>query len=408
MDDALGWLAALSLAAWLYLVFLRGGFWRADQRLDMAPADRADWPAVAAIVPARDEAALIGRSLASLLAQDYPGAFSVVVVDDHSTDGTAVRARAAAAGAGAEDRLSVVGAAPLPAGWTGKLWALAQGVERTEAGAPRYLWFTDADIEHEPQVLRALVAKAEAGGLDLVSLMARLGSAGAWERLLIPAFVFFFQKLYPFRWVNDPRRKTAAAAGGCALVRRDALERAGGLKGLRSELIDDCALARRLKAGGAIWLGLATATLGIRPYAGLGGVWTMVARSAFAQLRHSTPLLAATVTGMAVLYLVPPAAAFGGAAAGNAPAAGVGAAAWLLMAAIHVPTLRLYGRPAAAAALLPLAGLLFTLMTVDSALCHWRGRGGTWKGRIYGLPRPAGADDATTESRHGYTIGHQE
>ncbi len=397
MDDALGWLAALSVAAWLSLILLRGGFWRADQRLDMAPADAADWPAVAAIVPARDEAAVIGRSLAALLAQDYPGPFSVVVVDDHSDDGTAALALAAAAGAGKQDRLTVVRAAPLPAGWTGKLWALAQGIERTETGAARYLWFTDADIEHDPPVLRALVAKAEAERLDLVSLMARLSSAGMWERLLIPAFVFFFQKLYPFPWVNDPRRDTAAAAGGCALVRRDALDRAGGLKPLRSALIDDCALARAIKPGGAIWLGLATATHSIRAYAGLGGIWMMVTRSAFAQLRDSTLLLAATVAGMVVLYLVPPAAAIGGAVAGDALAAGLGAVAWLLMAASYVPTLRLYGQPAPTAALLPLAGLLFTLMTVDSALRHWRGRSGAWKGRTYGLRRSAGAGDATSD-----------
>ncbi|MFQ5784503.1 MAG: glycosyltransferase [Alphaproteobacteria bacterium] len=384
VSGALAFLSLLSLAAWLYLILFRGGFWRADRRLEASPAPPAAWPAVAAIVPARNEAAVIGRALGTLLAQDYPGAFHVVVVDDESDDDTAALARDTARSAGLEDRLNVVAGAPAPEGWTGKTWALAQGVERARETLPdaRYLWFSDADIAHEPGTLRRLVSKAEAGRLDLVSLMALLDCGGAWARLLIPAFVFFFQKLYPFAWVGRPRRRTAGAAGGCMLLRRDALEAAGGLRAISGALIDDCALAAALKRNGPIWLGLATTTRSLRPYRGLGAVWEMVARSAFTQLRHSTPLLALTVAGMFVVYLVPPVAALGGPIAGADTAAVAGLAAWLIMAVAYRPTLKLYRQPAAAAALLPVAALLYTAMTVDSALRHWRGAGGRWKGRI--------------------------
>ena len=386
-------LAGLSLAAWLYLIFLRGGFWRADQRLEPAAAPEAGWPAVVALVPARDEAPLIGRTMGALLAQDYAGAFAVVLIDDASSDGTADAARAAA---GDDGRLVVVPATPLPAGWTGKLWALAQGVERAAEVLPqaRYLLFSDADIEHDPEVLRGLVARAEADRLDLVSLMALLRCRTPWERLLVPAFVFFFQKLYPFRWVNDPHRAIAAAAGGCLLLRRAALAAAGGLEAIAGALIDDCALARAIKHGGsisgstgprgAIWLGLTTTTRSVRPYAGLAGIWRMVARSAFTQLRHSALLLAVAVLGMVVVYLGPPTALIGGTIAGGWPGALLGAAAWLLMAAAYGPTLRLYGQSPVGALLLPAAAVLYMLMTVDSALHHWRGRGGVWKGRAQG------------------------
>ncbi len=382
MAVALTILAALSLAVWLYLLFGHGGFWRADQRLD-APGDTLDaWPAVVAVVPARDEAAVIGQTLRSLLAQDYPGDLVVIVVDDESGDGTAEAAR----GAG----VVVVGGVARPAGWVGKTWALAQGVEAAAAAAPgaRYLWFSDADIEHRPGVLRTLVAKAEVGRLDLVSLMARLHCASGWERLLIPAFVFFFQMLYPFRRVNDPARPTAAAAGGCMLVRRDALAAAGGLDAIAGELIDDCALARALKPGGPIWLGLATESRSVRPYAGLGDVWDMVARSAYTQLGHSPMLLAGTVVGMTLIYLVPPATAIAGVFGGFGPAAGLGAAGWLAMAVGYAPTLRFYRQPAVAGVVLPAVATLYTLMTLDSALRWRRGEGGRWKGRRNTPARP--------------------
>jgi hopene-associated glycosyltransferase HpnB len=388
MDMAFTGLAAFSLAAWVYLIFFRGGFWRADQRLTTPPRSPDGWPAVAAVVPARDEAPVIGRALRALLAQDYPGPFSVVVVDDHSDDGTAEVARVTAAGTGHGDLLAVVkGSSPEP-GWTGKMWALAQGVDRAAADHPdaRYILLTDADIEHGPGTLRDLVAKAEAESLDLVSLMALLRCETPWERLLIPAFVFFFQKLYPFPWVNDPSRRTAGAAGGCILVRRAALARAGGIATIGGALIDDCAFARVVKRNGPLWLGLSDSSRSIRPYAGLSDIWAMVARSAYTQLRHSAVLLAATVVGMIVIYLGPPLAVVAGAAQVDAMTAAIGAAAWLLMAAAYVPTLRLYRRPLPAALLLPLSALLYTLMTVDSALRHWRGTGGSWKGRSYGPP----------------------
>ena len=384
MAVALTILAAVSLAVWLYLLFGHGGYWRADQRLDGA-GDRLDaWPAVAAAVPARNEAAVIGQTLRSLLAQDYPGDLVVIVVDDESDDGTAELAR----GAG----VVVVGGVARPVGWVGKTWALAQGVEAAAAASPeaRYLWFSDADIAHGPGVLRALVAKAEAGRLDLVSLMARLQCESGWERLLIPAFVFFFQMLYPFRRVNDPARATAAAAGGCMLVRRAALVAAGGLDAIAGDLIDDCALARALKPGGPIWLGLATESWSVRPYAGLGDIWDMVARSAYTQLRHSPMLLAGTVVGMTIIFLAPPVATLVGVFGGVGPAMVLGAAGWLAITASYAPTLGFYRRPAVAGLLLPVAASLFVVMTLDSAR-RWRhGEGGRWKGRSYAPPNNTG------------------
>ncbi len=389
MSDALSALAAVSLAAWLYLVAFRGGFWRAARRRDDPPAPAA-WPAVVAVVPARNEAEVIGRSLRALLAQDYPGDFPVVVVDDHSADGTAEAARAAAAAAGREDQLTVVRAAPLPKGWTGKTWALAQGAERaaTIAAEARYLLFTDADIEHDPPVVRRLVAEAEAGGLDLSSRMPLLHCESVLERLLIAAFVFFFRMLYPFAWVADPGRTTAAAAGGCMLVRRSALDGAGGVGAIKGALIDDCALAAAIKRRGRIGLELTAASRSIRTYAGLRDIWRMVARTAFAQLDHSAALLALTVAGMLVVYVGPPVAAIAGGLSGDAAPAALGAAGWLLMAAAFAPTLRLYGWGAAGGLLLPVAAFLFTLMTIDSARRHWLGRGAAWKGRAYGPAAP--------------------
>ena len=362
--------AAIAVAAWVYLLFFRAAFWRADQRLEGDAAEPADWPAVVAVIPARNEAATIGRSVASLLGQDYPGAFSLVVVDDDSDDGTALAA-------GTAERLSVISGKPLETGWTGKLWAVGQGISYAKETCPEaaFVLLTDADIEHAPHTLRRLVAKAEEGGLDLVSLMVRLRCESFWERLLIPAFVFFFQKLYPFRSVNDPRKATAAAAGGCMLVRWRALERCGGVAAIRHRIIDDCALAAALKPGGAIWLGLGEDIHSLRPYRRLGDVWSMVARSAYEQLGRSPLLLAGTVAGMAVIYLVPLVALVAGEI--------MGLAAWLLMAIAYWPTLRLYRQPAWKCLLLPLAALLYTLMTVDSARWHYLGRGGAWKGRSY-------------------------
>jgi hopene-associated glycosyltransferase HpnB len=376
--------AALSLAAWVYLVWFRARFWRCDQRLDDdAPGPPPRWPDVVAVVPARDEADVIERSLGSLLGQDYPGRFSVVLVDDGSSDGTGEAARRLAARHPSGARLTVLQAAALPEGWTGKMWAVASGVARARAIDPAapYLWLTDADIAHAPGVLRALVARAEAHKLDLTSVMALLHCKSAWERLLIPAFVYFFQKLYPFPRVNDRAAALAGAAGGCMLVRRAALEAIGGIEKIRSQVIDDCALARELKAKGPIWLGLSRDVRSIRPYAGLAGIWRMVARSAYDQLGYSPLMLAATVAGMLIVYLAPPLLALGQPWHGSALAASLGAAAWVLMAFSYVPALQLYRQPPVLGLLLPVAGLLYDLMTLDSALAYYRGRGAWWKGR---------------------------
>lgn len=386
-------LAGLSLAAWLYLMALRGGFWRADQRLAQTPEALGDAPEVAVVVPARNEADVIGPALASLIAQDYPGKLTIVLVDDHSDDGTGAVAKATARDAARPDRvLRVIDAGDLPPGWSGKLWAVHSGIEAADELAPaaEFVLLTDADIAHAPDNLTRLIAKAAAERRDLVSLMVLLACERGWARLLVPAFVFFFQKLYPFPWVNNPARPEAAAAGGCMLVRRDALARAGGIESIRTALIDDCALGARIKAlvaegGGGIWLGLAETTVSLRPYPNLADIWEMVARTAFTQLRYSPPLLAGTLLGMVLIYLVPPIAAV---AALAAPAAGpaivgAGLGAWFLMAAAFWPTLKLYGKPVYLAPALPLAGLLYTAMTVDSAVRHWRGRSVTWKGRVY-------------------------
>jgi hopene-associated glycosyltransferase HpnB len=391
MSGTLAPLALAALAAWLVLLFQRGGFWRADQRLPAKPALIDKWPEIVAVIPARNEADYIGRAVTSLLTQDYPAALKIVVVDDRSDDGTAEKARAAAAALGAESRLTVILGTPLPAGWAGKMWAVEQGVNQAKqlSEAP-YMLLTDADIEHEPRNLRQLVAHAESEKLDLVSLMVRLHCRSAWERLLIPAFVFFFQMLYPFPLVNQPQSRVAAAAGGCMLVRRQAFDRAGGIEAIRSAIIDDCALALKIKApaangarGGAIWLGLSEETRSIRPYGGLGEIWGMVARSAYTQLNHSPRLLVHAMTVLTLTFIGPPAILIIAVLVG-APVAGVVAGiAWALMAYCYRPTLALYRERAVFAPLLPVAALLYFAMTIDSARLHWRGRGAGWKGRTY-------------------------
>ncbi len=369
--------AFASLAAWCGLILLRGGFWRADQRIDDAD-DLEVWPPVVAVIPARNEAPTIGRTVASLLAQDYSGEFRVVVVDDNSDDGTAEAAAAC-------KRVGVIAGAPLAAGWTGKLWAIRQGLEEAGRLLPgaTYFLLTDADIEHHPGNLRELVSKAERQRLDLVSLMVRLRCESSWERLLIPAFVFFFQKLYPFPRVNDPARRTAAAAGGCMLVRRSALDAAGGIEAIKDRLIDDCALAAAVKRGGPIWLGLTTRTVSLRAYETLGEIWNMVARTAYVQLNHSVTALLGTVIGMLVIYVAPIVALIAAAVPGDVRLAALGASALTLMVIAYAPTLRLYGFPFWHGLALPAAAVLYTLMTVSSAIRHWRGRGGAWKGRKY-------------------------
>jgi len=371
-------LGALPLAIWLHMVFGRGMFWRARERDDRdEPAAPARWPSVTAVVPARDEADVIVRSIGGLLAQDYPGSFRVILVDDQSADGTAEAAREAARALGAEDRLTVMGGQPLPAGWTGKLWAVSQGVERASADAPDYLLLTDADIGHAPDNLRHLAARAEAGGYGLVSLMAKLSCANAAERFLIPAFVYFFQMLYPFAAVNRATSKVAAAAGGCMLARREALAAAGGIAAIRHEIIDDCALGRRMKAQGPIWLGLTERAVSLRPYDSVAEIGRMVSRSAYAQLGYSPIVLAGVVVGMVLTYIAPPAAAIFG--TGWLRAMGVGA--WALMAISFLPMARFYRVSPLWGLALPAIGGAYTGFTVQSAIQVWRGRGGMWKGR---------------------------
>jgi hopene-associated glycosyltransferase HpnB len=389
-------IGAISLAIWLYLLLFHGGYWRARERLPEAPPVPPHWPAIVAVLPARDEAETIKEVLERLVAQDYPGALSILLVDDDSEDGTGVIADDVARAAPPHRPVTVLTGVQLPEGWTGKLWALAQGVERAQALRPdaEFFLFTDADIGHGPHQLRRLVAQAQAHRADLVSLMARLRCTSFWERLLIPAFVYFFQKLYPFAWANDPKRRTAAAAGGCVLIRAAALARIGGIAAIRGKLIDDCSLARAVKeSGGRLWLGLADHTISLRGYTTLGPIWGMVARSAYTQLLHSPLLLIGTVIGMLLLYLAPPLLALSWPLHGNAAAGLTGALAWLLMAASYAPMLRHYGRSPIEALLLPKAGLLYTLMTIDSARLYYRRGGNRWKGRDYGR---AGAADRST------------
>jgi len=329
------------------------------------------------VVPARDEADVIGRSLGSLLAQDYPGHFRIILVDDSSTDGTADAARAV----DANGRLEILTGAHLPDGWTGKLWAQTQGVSRATETAPKYLLLTDADIAHAPDALRRLVARAEAGGLALTSLMAKLTVETWAERLLIPAFVYFFAMLYPFAWVNDTRRKTAAAAGGVMLVHREALAQAGGLEAIRTRIIDDCSLGALLKRQGPIWLGLTERARSLRPYNRFDDIAAMVARSAYAQLSYSPALLAGTVAGMAIVYLAAPALVL----IGTGWPRLAGAVAWVGMAVSFQPMLRLYRRSPLWGVALPLIGAIYTSFTIRSAIEHWRGEGGMWKGRAQAM-----------------------
>ncbi|MBI0314164.1 glycosyltransferase [Streptomyces javensis] len=424
------WIAAGSLAAWLWLLLGQGFFWRTDVRLPRTgpdgsgppeldgsgPPEPAVWPSVAVVVPARDESAVLPASLPSLLAQDYPGPAEIFLIDDGSSDGTGKLARELADEHGGLPLTVGSPGEPGP-GWTGKLWAVRHGMalattrlavdrgdadgagrkdadgrdaDRKDDGGVDYLLLTDADIAHEPDSLRELVRAAEAHGLDLVSQMARLRVVTYWERLIVPAFVYFFAQLYPFRWVNRPRGRTAAAAGGCVLLRREAAERAGVPEAIRQAVIDDVALARTVKrSGGRIWLGLADRVDSVRPYPRLGELWRMVSRSAYTQLRHNPLLLLVTVAGLAVVYLVPPAAVAAGVLTGRPAPPALGAAAWALMAGSYIPMLRYYRQTLWLAPLLPLTALLYLLMTVDSAVRHHLGQGAAWKGRTYARPSAA-------------------
>jgi hopene-associated glycosyltransferase HpnB len=394
----------ISAAAWVYLVAAHGGFWLTSQRLPRARAKTGAtaWPAVAAVVPARNESESLPVTLPGLLTQDYPGDLRVFLVDDNSDDGTAAVAaelgEKAARDGGAP--LTVVAGQPRPDGWAGKVWAMAQGLAAATGAAatgtavaaapPEYVLFTDADISWAPTALRDLVEGAEGDDRALVSQMAQLRAETRWERVIVPAFVYFFAQLYPFRKVNDPKSGTAAAAGGCMLVRRSALEQAGGLVPVKGALIDDVAIGTLLKRhGNRTWLGLTTDIRSARPYPSLASLWHMIARSAYVQLRYNPLLLAGTIAGLLLLYVAPPAGAIaaliviaaGGGGTGTALVGLAGLAGWALMTASYVPMLRLYRLSALRAPALPLIALLYAAMTADSARRHYSGRAVSWRGR---------------------------
>jgi hopene-associated glycosyltransferase HpnB len=384
----------ISGASWIYLLAFRGRFWRCDQRLSISHrATLSTWPSVWAIVPARNEATVLPRSMPALLRQQYPGSFQVLLVDDQSTDATATVARSAAQNCQTQTPLHIITTDPLPSGWSGKLWAVHQGVERVlnqdAHQLPDYFLLTDADILHGSNILQQLVVKAERDQLDLVSLMVLLRCQSFWEKLLIPAFIFFFQKLYPFPWVNEPQHPVAAAAGGCILVRRDILQAVGGIEVIRKALIDDCALGAAVKhnaaegRAGRIWLGLTTKTVSLRPYPSLKTIWNMVARTAFTQLHYSFGLLLMTLVAMSIIYILPPVGMVLAMVRGQWLLALVAVLAWGLMTVAYWPTVRLYRLSPLWALTLPIIALLYTLMTLDSALRHLQGRGGAWKGRVY-------------------------
>ena len=371
------YLAAIPFAVWLYLLLARGTFWRLSEDAT-APGLLVKWPRVVAVVPARNEAGTIARSVAGLACQDYPGAFEIIVVDDQSEDGTATLAQQAAAESGATRRVTVHSVPVLPPGWTGKLWALNEGIAAAAEKAPAFLWFTDADVLHAPDTLRRLVFRAEEESLDITSLMVLLQAKSFPERLLIPPFLYFFLMLYPPRWIADPKARTAGAAGGCILLRREALERIGGIAAIRGEVIDDCALARAVKkSGGTIWMGLTRASVSLRSYGTFAEIRDLIARTAFTQLHFSFLLLIATLAGLFVTYVLAWIAFF----TLDDPGWLLASTAISIMTATYGATVRFYGLPWLWALTLPIAAIFYGYATFLSAMRYWLGRGGQWKGR---------------------------
>src|SRR5579859_8069751 len=380
-------LGIITLAIWLHLFYGRGWFWRvkrlcADDGRFQLPGS---WPKIVAVVPARNEAATIGKAVASLVSQEYPGTFFIVVVDDHCEDETVALAKRISMELGAEGKVRVVAASALPEGWTGKLWALNEGVASAAAEEPAFYWFTDADITHAPGTLRRLVARAGHNKLDLASLMVLLQAKTLPERALIPAFLYFFLMLYPPQWIADEDLSTAGAAGGCILLQREALDRIGGFASIRGEVIDDCALARAVKeSGGRVWMGLTRESASLRTYGTFGEIRDLIARTAFTQLRYSILLLAGTLAGMFLTYLAPVMLLF----IQDATAKLLGLLALLLMTLSFLPTVRFYRLSPVWAPLLPLTALFYSYATWLSAVRYWTGRGGLWKGRAQ-APRDA-------------------
>ncbi len=374
--------AALTFGIWIYLFFFRGGYWRVSKNLGPAQTLRNSSARVIAVVPARDEADVIGRCVTSLLRQSHP--LQVVVVDDGSTDRTAEVARSGAEAAGAGNRLTVLRGEPLPAEWSGKLWALSQGLKFAERSKPDYLLFTDADIEHSSINVQQLLTIAENGGYDLASFMVKLECRTIAERALIPAFVYFFFQLYPPGWIRSRDHATAGAAGGCILLRPEALARSGGIESMRNAVIDDCTLAAQVKrAGGKVWLGLTQSAQSTRSYGSFREVMDMIARTAFNQLQHSGILLAATLAVLIVTYVCPPLLAL---ALGGWPKL-LAFGAWLLMSISYLPIVLFYRRSPVWILVLPAIGVFYGAATVMSAIRYWNGRGGLWKGRIQDLRR---------------------
>ncbi len=372
-------LGLLSLLTWLYLLLARGSFWRMPVEGSAVPASTAR---VVAVIPARDEADLIGATVRSLLQQAHIVPLQVIVIDDASSDGTAAAAADAAAAINASERLSVLRGAPLPAGWSGKLWAMSQGVQSATALDADYLLFTDADIHHDADAVAAMVARAQTDQFDLVSCMVELRALTLAEKLLVPAFVFFFFMLYPPAWIASPRARTAGAAGGCMLMRPRALAAMGGLATIRAALIDDCALARAAKNSGArIWLGLTRRSHSTRPYGSFGAVGSMISRTAFNQLRHSYLLLGATLAGLCLTYVVPPVLLL----SGKPMPIALGAGGWLLMSIAYWPIVRFYRLAAPWALTLPAVAVFYAAATAHSAVQYALHRGGQWKGRIQDL-----------------------
>lgn len=380
-------IAGLSLLIWLGLFFFNGHFWQiwiadADNKPIVPPCA---WPSVVVVVPARNEAATIGETVASLIAQDYPGKFLLVVVDDHSDDGTSKLARNAASDLAATDRLRVISAPPLVPGWTGKLSALHAGVEAAREFEPEFFWFTDADTVHSADMLLRLVSKAERDKLDLTSLMVLLQTQSFAEKLIIPAFLYFFLMLYPPRWIADAKSRTAGAAGGCILLRSSAMARIGGIAAIRNEIIDDCSLARAVKhSGGAIWMGLTRKSVSLRRYAGFGELRDMIARTAFTQLNYSALQLVGTLLGLLLTFSAPVALALSPDARIWLPAL----LAWCLLSASFLPTVVFYRLSPLWSPFLPIAAMFYWYATVLSAIRYWLGRGGQWKGRVQASPRP--------------------
>jgi len=368
----------LAVLIWVYLLLAHGSFWQVNKLMAAGTANEIAGK-IAVIIPARDEAQVIASSVTSLLNQTCSSSIHIFLVDDGSTDDTAQIARRAARQVGKSSALTIIEGWPPPAGWSGKLWALQQGIQRAQELAPQFFLFTDADIEHAPASIATLVSIAEPGAYDLASYMVKLHCGTFAERLLIPAFVFFFFKVYPPAWISGPQRKTAGAAGGCILIRPEALQRAGGMEAIRGEIIDDCALAQAVKSnGGRVWLGLTELATSIRPYGTFAGIGRMISRSAFSQLNHSGVMLLLALLGLLATYLLPPLLVF----TGQPLPVILGAAAWLLMTITYLPMVRFYRLNPLWTLMLPAIAAFYMGATMHSAIKYWSGRGGEWKGRV--------------------------